>query len=171
MLRFLTLLKAVALCHSFSDKRSNRNTHPQIEITLSDYCAAWEVLHDAFAATYRNQHPQTLETWNATQVLYATRKRPISVNELAVHLGWQPAVVYKWVKTACQAGLLRYEGKAQPKNVKRVLPGPTPYSEFLPHPNIVFENSEIIEPIKSSDPLTGETRVIEKSRKWAEEAE
>lgn len=161
--RFLTLLKAVALCLRFSDGR--RET-AEIEISFSDYCVAWEILHEAFASTYRGAHPQALRLGDAVRDLHSELKRPVSVQELADNLGWKPAVVYKWRKAALKLKLVQQVDGTQPQNKKPLLPGPVPSSGFLPHPKFVFrERSELGETARYLNPLTGTEKVLRRSQK------
>jgi hypothetical protein len=166
--RFLSLLKAIALCQRFSDGR--KTVGNRITILPSDYCIAWEILHDAFASTYRAVHPRVLQVAQAVKTLNENQKRAVSVAELSRQLSWKQPVVYKWVKASLLERLIRYEDETQPHNLKRLLPGPAPSSDFLPHPTAIFQAAQNVEDVCYVDPMTGKEIVLG-FRAWKENAE
>jgi len=138
--RFLSLLKAVACCRSFSDGR--REESGEIEINLADYAVAFEILSDAFASTYRGVHIQALKFTDAVRRLNKKLDRPVTVKEVAQDLGWDRALAYKWAPAAVRNKLVEYQEGTHEKNQKFLLPVPGPALQFLPSPARVLGASK-----------------------------
>jgi len=163
VVRFLSLLKAVALCRSHSDGRY-KNSPTEIEIDLADYCVAHRILSRAFASTFAGVHPQVLGLAKAVSRLYKRLRRPVSVKELAYNLGWDQALVYKYVKAAEKQKLVQYETGSRLFNQKRLFPGLISRSGFLPDPNLLFQNcKDVGEEVRYIDPLSGKDKLMRRS--------
>jgi hypothetical protein len=165
VVRFLSLLKAVALCRSHSDGRMKESRgRNEVELNFGDYCVAHRILSRAFTSTFAGVHPQVLKLAKAVRSLNKRFRRPVSVTELAQHLEWKQALVYKHVKEAEKQMLVRYESGSYRWNQKRLLPGLISRPSFLPDPNIIFQKcKEIGDEVRYIDPLTGKDRVIRRS--------
>ena len=162
--RFLSLLKTVALCRSHSDGRY-RNSQTTIEIDLADYCVAHRILSRAFASTFAGVHPQVLELAKGVRRLHKELRRPVAVKELAHELGWDQALIYKYVKSADKQKLVQYEIGSRQFNQKRILPGLIARPGFLPDPKLIFQNcKEVGEEVRYVDPITGKSRVMRRSQ-------
>jgi len=162
-LRFLSLLKAVALCRSRSDGRIDKSPK-EVEIDFADYCVARRILNQAFTSTFAGAHPRALKLAKAVRKLNKQQERPVSVKELVQHLGWDQALVYKYVRKAEKLKLVQYEAGSHVFNQKRLLPGLIPRASFLPDPALIFENcDEIGDEVRYIDPLTGENVVMRRS--------
>jgi hypothetical protein len=165
VVRFLSLLKAVALCRSHSDGRMKEcRKRNEVELNFADYCVAHRILCRAFTSTFAGVHPQVLKLAKAVRRLNKRFRRAVSVKELAEHLGWKQALVYKHVKEAEKQMLVRYESGSYLWNQKRLLPGLISRPSFLPDPNLIFENcKEVGDEVRYVDPLTGKDKVIRRS--------
>jgi hypothetical protein len=168
--RFLSLLKAVALCRSYSDGRI-RQCASEIEINFADYCVAHRILAPAFTSTFAGAHPRALELADGVRALSEKLDRPVAVKELAKKLAWDGALVYKYAKEAAAAKLIDYEPGFRVWNVKRLLPGIVSSPGFLPDPQLIFHNCpETGKDVSYLDPLTGKAVVLRRTR-WTLEAE
>jgi DNA primase len=153
--RFLSLLKAVALCLSHSDGRIKKSP-TEIEIAFSDYCVAHRILSRAFTSTFAGVHPRVLQLSRAVRRLYKETAKPVSVKELIQELGWDQALVYKYVKIAEKQNLIQYEGGSHLHNQKRLQPGLISRPSFLPDPKLIFHKSAVVgDEVRYVDPLTG----------------
>lgn len=160
--RFLSLLMAVAAVRSFSDGR--RDTKAPIEITIADYCVAFEILNEAFAFTYSGAHPNAVEVAEVVRKLYGKAKRPIALKEIAEHKDWEYSLVYKWVNAALENKLIKREDGTREKNVKRFLPKSSVQTKFLPDPTLVLEESQKLGTVvRYVDPLTGQLKTLRKA--------
>jgi hypothetical protein len=158
--RFLSLLKAVALCLSHSDGRI-KESPAEIEITFSDYCAAHRILSRAFTSTFAGVHPRALRLSKAVRKLYKRLGTPVSVKEVIQELDWDQALVYKYVKIAEKQNLVQYEGGSHLHNLKRLLPGLISRPSFLPDPNLILEKCpDVGDEVRYVDPLTGKDVVM-----------
>ena len=119
--RFLSLLKAVALCRSHSDGRF-KACSKEIEVNFADYCVAHRILSRAFTSTFAGAHPRALKLAKAVRVLHKQLRRAVSVKELVTELGWDQALVYKYAKSAEKQNLVRYESGTRLHNQRRLLP-------------------------------------------------
>jgi hypothetical protein len=171
--RFLTLLKAVALCRSHSDGRFSESPQ-EIEISFGDYCVAHRILSRAFTSTFAEAHPRALKLAKAVRVLDkqlrrpqgSLQNRPISVKELVTELGWDQGLVYKYAKSAVKQNLVQYESGTRLHNQRRLLPGLISRPSFLPDPKLIFEKCpEVGDEVHFFDPLTGNEVVMQRSRK------
>jgi hypothetical protein len=160
--RFVNLLRAVALCRSFSDERLAR--FPTVEVTFADYCVAFELLGEAFTSTYRGAHPQALRVAEAVRRLHKFLRRPVKVKEVAEDLSWEPGLTYKWVKAAVGLTLVGYEHGTNENNTKPLVPGPSPSGGFLPHPLQVLKRNAQIGIVRYGNPLTGEPTELKPPR-------
>ena len=161
--RFLSLLKAVALCRCHSDGRFKKSPK-EIEINFADYCVAHRILSRAFTSTFVGVHPRALTLAKTVRGLNKELRRPISVKEIVSELSWDQALVYKYVKQAEQQKLVQYESGTHLRNQKRLLPGLLSRPSFLPDPYFIFQNcTEIGDDVRYIDPLTGEEVVITRS--------
>src|ERR1700674_1294221 len=168
--RFLSLLKAIALCRSYSDGRIEKRT-AGIGINFADYCVAYRVLNRSFSSTFVGAHPRAMRLAKAVRTLNTTLKRPATVRELATALHWEPALVYKYVKEAHSRNLVEYEEGSHVWNRKRLLPGLISRPGFLPAPDFMLHNCKgVVNQARYVDPLTGKTVVLKRAR-WIGEAE
>jgi hypothetical protein len=160
VVRFLSLLKAVALCRSRSDGRYTNSTG-EIEITLADYYVAHRILSRAFTSTFSGVHPRALMLAKAVRRLYREHLRPVSVKDLVHQLGWDQALVYKYVKAAENQKLIGYESGSRLHNQKLLVPGLISHPGFLPDPNLIFQHcKEVGDVVRYVDPLTGRQKAI-----------
>lgn len=158
--RFLTLLKAVALCRSRSDGRHDESSE-EVEINFADYCVAHRILGRAFTSTFAGTHPRALKLAKAVRVLDKRLRRPVSVKELVHELGWDQALVYKYAKKAAKQNLVQYESGTRLHNQRRLLPGLISRPSFLPDPNLIFRKCEEVgDEIRYIDPLNGREVVL-----------
>lgn len=156
---FLSLLKAVALCRSHSDGRI-KESGKEVEVNFADYCVAHRILSRAFASTFAGQHPRTLELANAVRTLSKELEKPVSVKEVASHLGWDQPVTYKYAKAAVKNRLVCFEPGFHLHNQKSLLPGAISQAGFLPDPNLIFQDcKEIGDEVQYVDPLNGKHMV------------
>jgi hypothetical protein len=168
--RFLSLLKAIALCHSFSDGRIEKRT-VGIGINFADYCVAYRVLNRSFSSTFVGAHPRAIKLAEAVRTLHNIVKRPVAVKELSQTLHWEPALVYKYVKEAQSRNLVEYEEGSHVWNRKRLLPGMVSRPGFLPAPDFMLKNCKGIgSQVRYVDPLTGKAVVLKRAR-WIGKAE
>ena len=158
--RFLNLLKAVALCRSHSDGRI-KNSTKEIDINFADYCVAHRILNRAFTSTFAGVHPRVLTLAKAVRALNKELDRAVSVREISQHLGWEEAVTYKFTKQAQKQKLIQYEPGTHLWNLKRLLPGLISRPSFLPDPKIIFQKCpEVGDEVEYVDPLTGKEVVL-----------
>jgi hypothetical protein len=157
--RFLSLLKAVALCRSFSDGR--REAKGGVEIDLADYAVAYTILNEGFSFTYGGAHPQALKVAEAVRELFEEKKTAIANKEIAEQLGWEMPLVYKWVDTAVDDKLIAREASTHEKNLKRLFPVGTGEKRFLPDPTRVLrEGQDKVKTVRYFDPLTGKEETL-----------
>jgi hypothetical protein len=157
--RFLSLLKAVALCRSHSDGRITKAR--QIAISLADYAVAYEILHEAFASTYRGAHPNALKVAETVRAMNARLKRPVTIQQVAEDRSWERAVAHKWTKVAIDHKLVRLEQGTHQHNLKPLLPGTSTEIRFLPNPSDVFRaRKELGAFVQYFDPLTGRNKTL-----------
>lgn len=157
--RFLSLLRAVALCRSHSDRRVKEGG--EVEINFSDYCVTHRIVSKAFTLTFAGAHPKSLELAKAVRLLGKESMRPPSVTEVAKHLGWKQSLVYKFTKIAIRQRLIEYESGTRLWNQKRLLPGPISSSSFLPDPLFVFrKRRDVGDVVRYIDPLTGKKKIL-----------
>lgn len=162
--RFISLLKAVAHCKSFSDGRHDRKG--AIEIELADYCIAYELLSEGFNFTYSGAHPHALKVAETVRKLHADMKRPVTVKEVADHNAWEQALAYKWVNAAIQNKLVVREAGTQQNNLKRLIPGVDTEKHFLPHPTLVLtEGQDDVQRVTFINPLTGKPITLQRKTK------
>jgi DNA primase len=167
--RFLSLLKAVALCLSHSDGRI-KESPAEIEIKFSDYCVAHRVLSRAFTSTFAGVHPRALRLSRAIRRLHKQIGRPVSVKELIQELDWDQALVYKYVKIAEKQNLVQYEGGSHLHNLKRLQPGLISRPSFLPDPNLIFQRCPAVgNEVRYIDPLTGKEVAIRRDKRGTDE--
>jgi hypothetical protein len=153
--RFLSLLKAVALCRSHSDGRIGKSGN-EIEINFADYCVAHRILNRAFTSTFAGAHPNALAVARIVRRLNKQLDRPVSVKEIVEELSWDQPLVYKYVKQAAEEKLIEYEPGTHRWNEKRLLPGLVPRSSFLPEPALILEKcAGIGDEVRYVDPLNG----------------
>jgi hypothetical protein len=170
VVRFLSLLKAVALCQSHSDGRIVEAA-PQIEINFADYCVSYRLFSRAFNSTFVGAHPRAIKLARSVSTLHKTLKRPLTVREIATTLHWEPALVYKYVKEAQSRNLVEYEEGSHVWNRKRLLPGLISGPGFLPPPEFLLQNCKGVgNEGRCIDPLTGKAVVLRRNR-WIGEAE
>jgi hypothetical protein len=168
--RFLSLLKAIALCRGYSDGRIEKRT-ADILIDFADYCVAYRVLNRAFSSTFVGAHPRAIRLAKAVRTLHKIVKRPVAVKELSQTLHWPPALVYKYVKEAQSRNLVEYEEGFHVWNRKRLLPGIVSRPGFLPAPDLLLKKCKGVgDQARFIDPLTGKT-VVMKPVRWIGEAE
>jgi hypothetical protein len=155
VVRFLSLLKAVSLCRSYSDGR-RKNSPAEIEISFADYCVAHRILSRAFTSTFAGAHPRALKLAKAVRVLHEQLHGPVSVKEVVSKLGWDQALVYKYAKSAEKQNLVQYESGTRLHNQRRLLPGLISRPSFLPDPNLIFRKCEELgQEVRYVDPLNG----------------
>jgi hypothetical protein len=165
--RFLSLLKAITLCRSSADGR--RGKTGQVEINIEDYAVAYEILHTAFASTYRGAHPNALKVAETVRHINKNLRRPVTAKEVAEHHTWKLPVAYKWTRVAVDHQLVRREPGTQQGNLKRLVPGVSAETRFLPHPNVVFRaRKELGAFVRYVHPLTGSNETL---RRQTEEDE
>jgi len=158
--RFLSLLKAVALCRSHSDGRF-KACSKEIDVNFADYCVAHRILSRAFTSTFAGVHPRALKLAKGIRTLYRELGRPVSVKELALNLNWDQAVVYKYVKFAEKQKLVQYESGSRPFNQKRLVPGLISRSGFLPDPSLIFQScKQCGDGVRYVDPFSGKDKVM-----------
>ena len=158
--RFCSLLEAVALCRSYSDRR-RRTRINSIEINLADYCSAYQIANEAFSSTYRGTHPQSLRVAETVRRLQAELHRPVTVKEVAQERAWELLLAYKWVKAAVRDKVVSYEPGTRARNQKRLVSQKDRRTRFLPHPcRILRERPEMNEKTVYFDPLTGEKKAM-----------
>jgi len=163
--RFLSLLKAVTVCRSFSDGR--REVKGDIEINLADYCVAYEILSDAFAFTYSGAHPNALKVAETVRKLNGDLKRPVTSEEIREHHGWERDVTYKWINVAIERNLIAREPGTRENNLKRLIPRAGAETKFLPHPTLILREVEDgMKFVRYVHPLTGRQQTL---RRQAEE--
>jgi hypothetical protein len=168
--RFLNLLKAVALCRSHSDGRLRR-CPTEIHISFADYCVAHRILASAFSSTFARVHPQALRLARAVRDNYKILDGPVTVKELAKSLRWNSAVTYKYAKEAISEKLVEYEPGSHVWNQKRLLPGIISSPNFLPAPRLVLASCpDINDEVSYVDPNTGKKLVLQR-RRWNEDVE
>jgi hypothetical protein len=168
--RFLSLLKAIVLCRSYSDGRIKERASG-IEISFADYCVAYHLLNRSFSSTFVGAHPRAIGLAKGVSRLNKTLKRPVTVREVATALHWEPALVYKYVKEAQSRNLVDYEEGSHLWNRKRLLPGLVSRPGFLPAPDFMLRNCKGVgNQARYVDPLTGKTVVLKRAR-WIGEAE
>jgi hypothetical protein len=156
--RFLAFLRAVALCRA-----TPLNTEP-LDITLADYCVAYKIFEPVLASTLRGLPTQELSIGQAVATLTKRLERAVTVRELATHLKWKIALVYKYLKKAVRHHLVEYEAGTRERNEKRLLARDEASDGFLPRPKSVLKNNpEIGEKVKYVDPFTGRWREVRKS--------
>jgi len=127
-----------------------------IDIEFEDYCVAYCIFEPVFASTLHGVPAQIMTLANAVRRLNHRRNRAVTVQEIAKKLNWKESLVYKHVKQAINAGLIKYEIGTREKNVKRLVPRHHA-AGFLPPPRSVMKrNSEIGRKVKYVDPFTGE---------------
>ena len=169
VVRFLSLLKAVALCQSHFDGRSKK-LRTEIEITFSDYFVAHRILNRAFSSTFAGVHPRVLTLAKAVRKVHEQIARSISLKELVKELGWEYPLVHKHLKRAEEQKLVRYESESRQFNEKRVLPGSISRPSFLPSPKFIFQKcAKVGEVVRYIDPLTGQKVRRKKSSGESEE--
>jgi hypothetical protein len=157
--RFLSLLKAVGRCRSFSDGRHEEKGG--VEIDLADYAVAYEILNEAFSFTYGGAHPQALKVAEIVRELFDEHKKPVTTTEVAKHLGWDKALAYKWTDIAVESRLIARELGTHEKNLKRLTPVVAGETRFLPDPTRVLrEGQDVAKFVRFVDPLTGETKTL-----------
>jgi hypothetical protein len=168
--RFLGLLKAIALCRSYSDGRIEKSPS-EIEINFADYCVAYRILNRSFSSTFVGAHPRALKLAKAVRSLNKTLEGSVTVKELSRSLHWDTAVVYKYVKEAQSRNLVDYEEGFYRFNQKRLLPGAILHPGFLPDPKLVLRKCrDLGEEARYVDPLTGKVVVLRRAR-WTGEAQ
>jgi hypothetical protein len=161
--RFLSLCKAVALCRSFTQTNDKRKRRKRIQISFSDYCVSYELLNKAFSSTVYNAHDREVEIAVAVQKLHAKKKRPIEISEIAYALGWERALVYKFIKRAVSHHLILKKGPTQQHNLKSYIPVSRSKTQFLPTPQSVLdEQIELDKQTSYVHPLTGKTVTLER---------
>ena len=159
--RFLSLLKAVALCRSYSDGRRDEGRE-HIEISFADYCVAYLILSDAFSSTYSGAHPQSLQIAGCVRELHGIHERHVTVKEIRKALRWKDQVTYRWLKDAEKKGLVVKEPGTREKNLKRYGPGALRPTRFLPDPQtLLMECAELDEVVRYEDPLTGDKKMLQ----------
>jgi hypothetical protein len=162
--RFLSLLKAVALCRSHSDGRIKERSS-EIEVRFADYCVAHHILSRAFSSTFAGVHPQVLKLAKIVRKLKKKFGRPVSVKEVAQSLGWSAAVVYKFAKKAEKQKLVQYESGSHLWNQKGLLPGLVSRPNFLPDPQLILRKcKELGDEVQYVHPLTGKNVVRRRGR-------
>jgi hypothetical protein len=133
-----------------------------IDIEFEDYCVAYRIFEPVFASTHRGVPTQASMLVEAVRKLNHRLNRPVTSREVAKELNWKEPLVYKHIKKAVNAGLIKYEHGAHEKNVKRLLPRHRAIG-FLPHPRLVLKrNPEIHRKVKYVDPFTGEWKKVER---------
>lgn len=153
--RFITFLKAVAICSSGAESNEPRN------ICFGDYCAAYRIFSTVFASTLRGLPEQELCVSIAVRTLAQRSLRPVTTKEVAAHLGWKRSLVYKHVKAAIDHKLLERESGTRARNVKGLVAPESASAGFLPSPRSVFDaNPAIGEEIRYVHPLSGLTKVL-----------
>ncbi len=154
--RFLAFCKAVALCRSF------QCGHP-VNIEFRDYCVAYRIFEPVFASTLRGLPEQELALTRAVAKLNARYQRCVTVGELARELGWEKAVVYKFVKRSLRRKLLEYEPGTRERNVKRIRAREGLAGRFLPSPkNVLERNPKIGKEVKYVDPFSGTWKQVKR---------
>lgn len=152
--RFLSLCSSCALLrpHPLKEPRN---------ITFEDYAVAYRILEPAFAATANGLHPRELAVIRAVEQLRRSPKQKMTVHDLAEHLGWKEALVYKYVRLAIQSNHLAFEDGTQERNRKFIVARSDRSEGFLPHPLRVFgANKDIGPSVTYIDPLTGTPKTM-----------
>lgn len=153
--RFLTFLKAVALCRAGTDRKE------PLDVEFPDYCVAYRILEPVFASTLRGLPTQELLLSDAVARLTKQLGRSVTVNEVAKHLRWKRSLVYKYLRRAVQHRLIVCQAGTREKNAKRLLPGGRAGRGFLPTPRRVFkQRPEIGSKVAYIDPFTGRKKVF-----------
>lgn len=133
-----------------------------IDIEFEDYCQAYLIFEPVFASTLHGLPSQIVKLTKTVRRLHRHHKRAVTVHEVAEKLHWKESRVYKHIKNALKAGLIKYERGSREKNVKRLLPRHHA-TGFLPHPRLVLRrNREIGRKVKYVDPFTGEWKRLER---------
>lgn len=162
--RFLTFLSAIALC------RGDYRPDDPLDITFSDYCAAYLILEPVFASTLKGVRTQDLTLGTAVANLNRRLKRGATVKEIAAALNWKESLVYKHAKSAERRRVVEYEAGAREKNEKRLWARDDVTDGFLPKPALVLkENPDIGTEIKYVNPFTGEVETLSGARKGKDE--
>jgi len=163
--RFLSLCKAVALCRSFKHENRKAARPKLIQISFTDYCVSYQLLNKAFFSTLYNAHDREVELAIAVQRLYSKKKRPIEISEIVEALGWERALVYKFIKRAVCHRLILKEGQTREHNVKRYISISSTKTQFLPTPQSIFDGqTELGAKTCYVHPLTGKTIELERRR-------
>jgi predicted transcriptional regulator len=158
--RFLSLLKAAALCLSYADGRW-KGDRGQFELNFADYCVAHHILAEAFSSTYSGAHPQSLRVAECVRELHGRHERPITVEEIMQAMGWKSALVYKWLNDAVKKNLVVQDADTRENNRKMYVPGALRPTRFLPEPQTLLnECAELDEAVRYVHPLTGERRKL-----------
>jgi hypothetical protein len=151
--RFLTLLKAVALCRRFQ-------TNNPLQLCFGDYCVAYKILEPALAATVLNVRERELEVAQAVRRLAMKGNEP-TVRRVATELGWERAVTYKHVKSAVKNGLLKHKKGSRVRNLKPLVLTKNTTKGFLPAPLEVLNHNATIGDLSIYfDPFTGERHTL-----------
>lgn len=167
--RFISLLKAVALCRSFSDGRRGESK-AEVEIDLADYCGAYEILNEAFSFTFSGSHPMEHQVAEAVQKIHADTRKPVTTKQVADHNGWEMRLAYKWTDSAALHKLIQVQSGTQQKNLKLLLPGVGGNAGFLPDPlNVLRKGQTAVKSITYVAPLSGELKKISHSRGYGDE--
>ena len=153
--RFLSLLKAIALCRSYSDGRIDESPR-EIEINFADYCVAHRILSRAFTSTFAGVHPSALKLARAVRQLNKRLRRPVSIKELTQELDWEPSSGLQICESCgkTEAGSIRVRlSSPQPETLAARLDIPP---EFLADPNLILQKCAAIDDeVRYVDPLTG----------------
>jgi hypothetical protein len=161
--RFLSLVKAVALVRSMSDKRCNSAT---IEVNLADYAVAYKLADPAFSMT-ASRSVDAPEVVKVCRQLYAELKKPITRKQIRKHTHKKEGVTHKYIKAAILAGFLKRE-PAGANNEQRYTPVKE-RSHFLPSPKWILKKHPELEGAKYIDPLDGKPRKLRRrERKHAD---
>ena len=163
--RFLTFCEAIALVRRFA---THEERAQEIEIRFSDYCVAYRLLNSAFASTAHAVHESERAVFEAVRSLTAQLKKPVSLQEVADHLGWGYPLLYKYFTRCRDHKLLDYLPGKQKSNLKLVQSVEGADTDFLPSPLTVFASNEVIgQSAEFVDPVTGKLRRFERQQKGA----
>lgn len=160
--RFLTFCKAVAICRSF---QSSPRLPQNLIVDFSDYCVTYRVLNAALASTTYALHEREIALAESVRAIQKKNGRPVTIQEIATHLAWSEALVYKYVDPAIAHGLLRKIPGSRQSNQKLLEWVAGSETGFLPSPVRVLRKLKGTKlEARFIDPLTANRRKLWPSR-------
>lgn len=152
--RFLALCKIVCRVRSFST--DGEEQQQELVVNFSDYRVTHSIVNAALASTVYALNERELSLANAVRDLHKDAKKPITVSEVAKHLGWKESLVYKYLDPAIKHDLVKKLPGKQQSNQKLLEPVAGTEIGFLPSPERALKKiSEIKEEARFIDPITG----------------